>query len=77
MNIFSIFSSKKFMKICSKTHQIELFKKNSPGKHAPNPPSYATRSKQPRGMQLAQPPKSLHPPPIEDLYLRAVITLSV
>ena len=39
MNIFSIFSSKKFMKICSKTHQIELFKKNSPGKHAPNPPS--------------------------------------
>ena len=26
------------MKICSKTHQIALFKKNFLGKHAPEPP---------------------------------------
>ena len=29
----------KFMKICSKTHQIASFKKLFSGKHAPDPPS--------------------------------------
>ena len=28
MNIFRLFESKNFMKICSKTHQIAPFKKN-------------------------------------------------
>ena len=39
MNIFSIFSSEKFRKISSKTHQIAPFKKIFPGKHVPEPPS--------------------------------------
>ena len=38
MNTFRLFSSKKFMKICSKTHQIAPFKKNFTGKHAPELP---------------------------------------
>ena len=33
-----LFESKKFMKICSKTHQIASFKKMFAGKHAPKPP---------------------------------------
>ena len=53
------------MKICSKTHQIALFKKHFLGKHAPKPywqtPSYATRRKPLRGMQLAQTPKDWPP----------------
>ena len=38
MNIF-FFSSKKFMKICSKTHQIARSKKFSRGSIPPNAPS--------------------------------------
>ena len=37
-DIFRLFESKKFMKICSKTHQIAPFKKFFSGKHAPKPP---------------------------------------
>ena len=37
MNILSILSSKKFMKLCSKTHQIEPFKTISRGSMPPNP----------------------------------------
>ena len=37
MNIFCIFSSKKIMKICSKTHQIALLKKISPIKRLAKP----------------------------------------
>ena len=42
----NIFLSKKFMKICSKAHQITPFKKIFFGKHAPEPPSkrFATPS---------------------------------
>ena len=39
MNIFSIFLSKKFMKICSKSLQIEPFKKFPRLSMPPNPPS--------------------------------------
>ena len=49
MNIFRLFQSKKFMKICSKTHQIAPFKRNFSGKGAPEPSS----------KRLAQPPKKL------------------
>ena len=38
MNIFRLFESKKFMKICSKTHKIAPFKKKFSEKHAPEPP---------------------------------------
>ena len=38
MNIFRLFESKKFMKICSKTHQIAPIKKIL-GSMPPNPPS--------------------------------------
>ena len=37
MNIFRLFESEKFMKICSKTHQIAPVKKIYSGKHAPEP----------------------------------------
>ena len=39
MNIFRLFESIEFMKICSKTHEIALLKKFLSGKHAPNSPS--------------------------------------
>ena len=35
MNIFRLFKVKKFIKICSKMHQIEPLKKLFSGKHAP------------------------------------------
>ena len=35
MNIFRLFYSKKFMKKCSKMHQIAPFQKKLSGKHAP------------------------------------------
>ena len=66
MNIFSIFSSKKFMKICSKTHQIEPLKKFPRGIMPPNPSS--KRLAMPRvASSLAacnspNPPKSSPPP---------------
>ena len=37
--IFLDFESKKFMKICSKTHQIAQLKKKFRGSMPPNPPS--------------------------------------
>ena len=37
MNIFRLFESKEFMKICSKTHQTAPFKNFFSGKHAPEP----------------------------------------
>ena len=39
MNIFRLFSSKRLMKICSKSHQIASFKKNSQRSMPPNPTS--------------------------------------
>ena len=64
-NIFRFFSSKKFMKISSKTHQNPPFKKKLSTKHAPEPPEQtlgnATRRKQIRGMQLVHPSKKMGP----------------
>ena len=39
MNIFRLFESKEFMKICSKTHQIAPFKNFFSVKHPSEPPS--------------------------------------
>ena len=65
MNILIFFSSKKFMKICSKTHQFAPSKKFSLGSMPPNPPS--KRPATPRvassfaACKLAQPPQKLTP----------------
>ena len=53
MNIFRLFESKKFMKICSKTHQIARFKKFFRGSIPPNPP--------PPSKRLASPPPKSWP----------------
>ena len=56
MDIFRLFESKKFMKICSKTHQLAPFKFFLLGSIPRTPPSYATRRKHPkRWPHLANP----------------------
>ena len=52
-DIFRLFESKKFMKICSKTHQIAPFPPKNLGKHAPEPPT----------KRLATPRVASPPPP--------------
>ena len=59
MNIFRLFESKKFMEICSKTHQIAPFRNIFPGKHAPES-LYSKRLAMPR--VAIKPPKLPHPP---------------
>ena len=56
MNIFRLFESKKFMKICSKTHQNAPFKKKFSGKHAPNPPSKRLTTPRIASTQKSWPP---------------------
>ena len=56
MNIFRLFESQKIMKICSKTHQVALFKNIFFGEACPEPPS--KRLATPR---VASPPKSWPP----------------
>ena len=58
MTICSLFESEKFMKICSKTHQIAPFKKNFRGSMPLNPPSKRLATS--RISQLS-PPKSWPP----------------
>ena len=62
MNIFKLLYSKKFMKKCSKTHQITPSPKDFSGRYAPKQTlGYHTRRKRLCDMQLAQPPKSWPP----------------
>ena len=56
MNILKLFESKKFMKICSKTHQIAPFKIFFSGKHAPNPPSKCLATPRFASTQKSWPP---------------------
>ena len=58
--IFRLFESKKFMKICSKTHQIAPFKNIFRGSMSPNPPS--KRMTTSRVSILAPPQKIVGPP---------------
>ena len=59
-DIFRLFESKKFMKICAKTHQIAPFKNNFSGNYAPEPPS--KRMATPR--VESPPPKKNNWPPL-------------
>ena len=53
MNILKLFESKKFMKICSKTHHSKFF---FSGKHAPNPPSRRLATPRVASTQKSWPP---------------------
>ena len=68
MNIFRLFESKKFMKICTKTLQIAPFKKTFWwGSMPTNPPSKCLAT--PR---VANPPKSCAPPLVNPAYAHAL-----
>ena len=62
----------KFMKICSKTHQIAPFKKKFRGRMPPNPPSkrMATRRKPPPPFP---PPKNSWPPLANSAYAHELL----
>ena len=53
---FKTFESKKFMKICSKTHQIAPFKIFFSGNQAPNPPSKRLATPRVASTQKSWPP---------------------
>ena len=69
--IFRLFQSKKFMKICSKTHQIAPFKNIFRGGMSPNPPS--KRMATPRVAILASPQKNSWPPLANPAYVHELL----
>ena len=60
------------MKICSKTHQIAPFKKNSQGIMPPNPPSKRLATPRFAACHLPSPPKSW-PPLVNPAYVHGLL----
>ena len=72
MNIFRLFESEKFIKICFKTHQIVPYKNCFLGKHAPNSPSKRFATPRVASTQKSWPPLAnpayAHAPLLKNLF---------